>query len=1035
MKSFNLSRWALDHKSFVIYLMLVVAIAGFLQYGKLGREEDPPFTIKTMVVKTLWPGATTLETMQQITDRIEKKLEELPNLDYLKSYSKPGESVVFITLKDSTRAADVPDRWYQARKKIGDIRQTLPQGVHGPFFNDEFGDTYSLIFALTSDGFSHRELRDHAERIRSELLTTPDAAKIDLIGVQDEKIYLEFSTQKLAALGLDISQLIQALRTQNAIEPSGVVDAGDEKIAIRVSGRFSSEESLKAVNFRFNGRSFSLTDIAAVRRGYVDPAQPMFRFNGRPAIGLAISMAKNGNVLEFGEHIKKRLATVTANLPHGIETHLVADQPYVVKEAVGLFVKLLIEAVAIVLAVSFFSLGWRPGIVVAIAIPLVLAITFAVMQLTGIGLQRISLGALIIGLGLLVDDAMIAVEMMMKKLEEGCDKITAATYAYTSTAFPMLTGTLVTIAGFIPVGFAASAAGEYTFTLFAVVAVALIASWVVAVLFTPLTGVFILPDKLKHDHAHEPSRFALAFRALLDRALRAKYAVIGGTAALFIASLAGMQLVQQQFFPSSDRPELLVDLTLTQGSSINATRKVVDEVEKMLKADPDVERWSFYVGSGAIRFYLPLDQQLTNDFFAQAVVITKGFKARPGVEKRLLAGLQRPEFQSVLARVSPLELGPPVGWPLKFRVSGPEPGKVRELAHDFAAVLAKTPDALNINFDWNELSKAVRVEVEQDRARTLGISSQTLSETINAVLSGTPVTQVRDDIYLVDIVARAIPDERAKLETLRNLMIETPSGRSVPLEQFAKISYGLEPPLIWRRQRLPTVTVQGETAPGIEAATVVRALAGEIAAFKAKLPPGYNVVAGGTVEDSAKAEASIFAVFPLMLLVMVTILMVQLQSFQRLFLVLATAPLALIGVAGALLISGAPMGFVAILGIVSLIGMVIRNSVILIDQIDTEIADGQQPWNAVIAATEHRLRPILLTAAAAILGMIPIAPTVFWGPMAYAVMGGLVVATLLTLVFLPALYVAWFRIEAPRVESEAEAPSPALDQALPTPAQ
>jgi multidrug efflux pump subunit AcrB len=1016
MKSFNLSRWALDHKSFVIYLMLVVAIAGIVQYGKLGREEDPPFTIKTMVVKTLWPGATTLETVQQITDRIEKKLEELPGLDYLKSYTKPGESVVFITLKDSTRAADVPDLWYQARKKIGDIRQTLPQGVQGPFFNDEFGDTYSLIFALTSDGFSHRELRDHAERIRSELLTTPDTAKIDLLGVQNEKIFLEFSTQEIAALGLNVSQLIQALRTQNSIAPSGVVDAGDERISIRVSGRFSSEESLKAVNFRANGRSFSLTDIATVRRGYVDPEQPMFRFNGKPAIGLAISMAKSGNVLAFGEHIKKRLAGIKANLPVGIDAHLVADQPHVVQEAVGEFIKTLIEAVAIVLAVSFFSLGWRPGIVVAVAIPLVLAITFAVMHLTGIGLQRISLGALIIGLGLLVDDAMIAVEMMMTKLEEGCDKITAATYAYTSTAFPMLTGTLVTIAGFIPVGFAASGAGEYTFTLFAVVAVALVASWVVAVLFTPLTGVFILSDKITHSHAHQPSRFAVAFRTLLDRALRVKYAVIGGTVALFIASLGGMQLVQQQFFPSSDRPELLVDLTLPQGSSIKATQRVVDEVENFLKTDPDVERWSFYVGSGAVRFYLPLDQQLTNDFFAQAVVITKGLKPRAGVQKRLLAALQKPEFQGVLARVSPLELGPPVGWPLKFRVSGPEPDKVRELAHSFASLLAKTPHARNINFDWNEPAKVVRVEVDQDRARALGINSQSLSETINAVLSGTAVTQVRDGIYLVDIVARAVPAERAKLETLRNLMIETPSGRSVPLEQFATISYGLEPPLIWRRQRLPTVTVQAETAPGIEAATVVHQLASEVASFKAKLPPGYDVVAGGTVEDSAKAETSIFAVFPLMLLVMVTILMVQLQSFQRLFLVLATAPLALIGVAAALLIAGAPMGFVAILGIVSLIGMVIRNSVILIDQIDTEIAGGQQPWNAVIAATEHRLRPILLTAAAAILGMVPIAPTVFWGPMAFAVMGGLVVATLLTLVFLPALYVAWFRIEPPIVE-------------------
>ena len=1010
MKSFNLSRWALDHKSFVVYLMLVVAIAGLLQYGKLGREEDPPFTIKTMVVKTLWPGATTLETVQQITDRVEKKLEELPNLDYLKSYSKPGESVVFVTLKDATSASQVPDLWYQARKKIGDIKYTLPQGIQGPFFNDEFGDTYSLIFALTSDGFSHRELRDHAERIRSELRGVPDVAKIDLIGTQDEKIYLEFSTQQLAAMGLDISKLIETLQAQNAIQPSGTVDAGDEKIAIRVSGQFTSEESLKAVNFRVNGRFFRLSDIAKVRRTYVDPQQPMFRYNGTPAIGLAISMTKNANVLEFGQHIKERLAQLTSNLPAGIESHLVADQPQVVEEAVGEFIKTLIEAIAIVLGVSFLSLGWRPGIVVAIAIPLVLAITFLAMKLTGISLQRISLGALIIGLGLLVDDAMIAVEMMITKLEEGCDKISAATFAYTSTAFPMLTGTLVTIAGFIPVGFAASGAGEYCFTLFAVVGVALVASWMVAVLFTPLTGVFVLPNSFK-GHGHEPSRFARAFRTLLDRVLRVRYAVIGGTIALFIAALASMQLVQQQFFPSSDRPELLVDLTLPQGSSINATRKVVDEIEKVVKTDPDVDRWSFYIGSGAIRFYLPLDQQLANDFFAQAVVVTKGFKARAGVQQRILAALRRPEFEQVLARVSPLELGPPVGWPLKFRVSGPDPTKVRELAHSFASLLGRTPHARNIHFDWNEPSKVVRVEVDQDRARSLGLSSQSLSETINAVLSGTNVTQVRDSIYLVDIVARAVTEERAKLETLRSLMIDTPSGRSVPLEQVANISYDLEPPLIWRRHRLPTVTVQAETAAGLEAATVVRELASDIAAFKAKLPPGYDVVAGGTVEDSAKAEASIFAVFPLMLLLMVTILMVQLQSFQRLFLVLATAPLALIGVSAALLISGAPMGFVAILGIVSLIGMVIRNSVILIDQIETEIAHGQQPWDAVIVATQHRLRPILLTAAAAILGMIPIAPTVFWGPMAYAVMGGLVVATLLTLVFLPALYVAWFRIK------------------------
>jgi multidrug efflux pump len=1010
MKNFNLSRWALEHKSLVVYVMLVIAVAGLFDYFKLGREEDPNFTIKTMVVKTLWPGATTLETVKQVTDRIEKKLEELPNLDYLKSYTKPGESVVFVYLKDSTRASEISDLWYQARKKVGDIKQTLPEGVQGPFFNDEFGDTYSLIFALTSDGFGKRELRDYAERVRAELLGVPDVAKIDLLGTQDEKIYLEFSNQQLAAMGLEVSQLIQTLQQQNAIQPSGTVNAEVEQIAIRVSGQFTSEESLKAVNFRANGRFFRLSDIAKIRRDYVDPQQPMFRFNGVPAIGLAISMTKNADVLAFGEHLKERLARVTAELPVGLESHLVADQPQIVEEAVGEFIKTLIEAIAIVLGVSFLSLGWRPGIVVAIAIPLVLAVTFVVMKLTGVSLQRISLGALIIGLGLLVDDAMIAVEMMVSKLEEGADKVTAATFAYTSTAFPMLTGTLVTIAGFVPVGFAASSAGEYCFTLFAVVGIALTASWFVAVLFTPLTGVFILPDKLK-SHGHEPSRFARAFHRVLDRVLRIRYWVIGTTVALFVAALVGMQFVQQQFFPSSDRPELLVDLTLPQGSSINATRKVVEDFEKILKTDPDIEHWSFYVGSGAIRFYLPLDQQLANDFFAQAVVVTKSLRVRSAVRDRLVTALRRPQFEQVMSRISPLEQGPPVGWPLKFRVSGPDPAKVRDYAQSFASLLGNNPNAQNINFDWNEPSKVVRVEVDQDRARALGISSQALSQTINAVLSGTAVTQVRDDIYLVDVVARAVSDERVKLETLRSLMIETPGGRDVPLEQIAKLSYGLEPPLIWRRQRLPTITIQADTAQGVEAATVVKSLASDIAAFKSKLPAGYDVVPGGTVEESAKAQASIVAVFPAMAFIMMTILMLQLQSFQRLFLVVATGPLAVIGVAAALLISHTPMGFVAILGCISLLGMVIRNSVILIDQIETEIANGRQRWDAVIVATEHRLRPILLTAAAAILGMIPIAPTVFWGPMAYAVIGGLAVATLLTLVFLPALYVAWFRIQ------------------------
>lgn len=1012
MTSFNLSEWALRHKSFVIYLMIAAALAGMFAYTGLGREEDPPFTIKTMVVKTLWPGATTSDTVEQITDRIEKKLEELPNLDYVKSYTKPGESVVFVNLKDTVAADQVQPLWYQVRKKLDDIKSTMPSDVQGPFYNDEFGDTYSLIYALTSDGISHRELKDLASSLRAGLLTVPDVAKVDLIGQQDEKIYLEFSTQKVAALGLDVGTLSQALQAQNALTPSGTVDAGPERIAIRVSGSFTSEESLRAINFYANGRYFSLGDIAEVKRAYSDPPQPMFRFNGKPALGIAISMTLGGDALALGENVKEKVHEMAAELPVGVELGLVADQSHVVEESVGEFTKSLGEAIAIVLGVSFLALGWRPGIVVAVAIPLVLAITFVTMEYFGISLQRISLGALIIALGLLVDDAMIAVEMMISKMEEGYDRISAATYAYTSTAFPMLTGTLVTIAGFVPVGFAKSGAGEYCFSLFAVVSIALIVSWVVAVLFTPLTGVVLLPERINGHGSHEPSRLARGFRVLLETAMRAKWMVLSATAGLFALSVVAMGFVGQEFFPKSDRPEIMVDLTLPQTASIKATDEVVGRVEKLLAADPDIEHWSFYVGQGAVRFYLPLDAQLANDFFAQAVVVTKGHAVRQAVIDRLEKSLSS-GFDNVMTRVTPLELGPPVGWPLKFRVSGPDPDKTRSLAQQFAQVLGSNGSVRNINYDWNEPAKVIKVEVDQDRARALGISSQQLADTINSILSGSKITQMRDDTYLVDIVARAVQSERADIDTLRTLTVSASGGRRVPLDQVASLSYQTEAPLIWRRGRLPTVTVQADVVPGADPVSVVRKLDSAIAAFKADLPVRYSVEQGGVMEDSAKAQASIFVVFPLMLFIMTTVLMIQLMSFQRLVLVLLTAPLALIGVAGALLMSGAPMGFVAILGVMSLIGMVIRNSVILITQIDQHIASGEEPWSAVISATAHRLRPILLTAAAAILGMIPIAPTVFWGPMAYAVMGGLMVATVLTLIFLPTLYVAWFGIKAP----------------------
>lgn len=1013
MSTFNLSDWALRHKSIVVYLMLISALAGLWAWGKLGREEDPAFTIKTMVVKTTWPGASATEMLQQVTDRIEKKLEELPNLDYVRSYTKPGESVVFVNLKDTVSGDATKPLWYQVRKKIDDIRYTLPSGINGPYFNDEFGDTYALIFALTGDGLSQRDLRDRADAMRAELLRVKDVAKVELVGVQDDKIYLEFSAQQMGALGIDANTLMSTLQAQNALTQSGVVDAGPERIAIRVSGSFTSEESLKAINFRYNDRFFRLSDVATVKRTYSDPSQPMFRYNGRPALGMAISMTTGGDVLALGHNVKARMAELSRELPVGIDVHLVADQPHVVHEAVGEFTKSLMEAIAIVLAVSFLALGWRPGIVVAIAIPLVLAVTFAIMELAGISLQRISLGALIIALGLLVDDAMIAVEMMITKMEEGYDRIKAATYTYTSTAFPMLTGTLVTIAGFVPVGFAPSGAGEYCFSLFAVVGIALLVSWLVAVLFTPLTGVFILPEKLAQAHGHTPSRMSLAFRSGLDTALRHKWTVMAASLALFVCAIIGMRFVPQQFFPKSDRPEVLIDLTLQQGSSINATKAVVERVEALLKDDPDVAHWSFYVGQGAIRFYLPLDAQLANDFFAQAVVVTKSHEVRGNVIARLEKAFAT-DFDALMARVTPLEMGPPVGWPLKFRISGPNAAKTREFAHSFAQVLGQSPDTRNINYDWNEPAKVIKVNVDQDRARTLGISSQQLANNINAVLSGTRVTQLREGTYLIDIVARTVPEERAEIDTLRNLMLGASGGRHVPLSQVAALSYELEQPLIWRRQRLPTVTVQAEVRSGVEASMVAHNLEGAVEQFRSTLPAGYRVVLGGVIEDSAKAQGSIFAVFPLMLLLMMTILMVQLKSFQRLFLVLLTAPLALIGVAAAMLLAQAPMGFVAILGVISLIGMVIRNSVILIAQIDQHIEEGEHPWAAVISATEHRLRPILLTAAAAILGMIPIAPTVFWGPMAYAVMGGLIVATLLTLVFLPALYVAWFRIAPPQ---------------------
>ncbi|RDI50514.1 multidrug efflux pump subunit AcrB [Microvirga subterranea] len=888
MKGFNLSEWAIRHRSLVAYFMLVLVIAGIASYFRLGRSEDPAFTIKTMVVQALWPGATIDDTLLQVTERLERKLQETPNLDYLRSYTTAGQTTIFVNLKGETPAAQVPDIWYQVRKKVGDIRSMLPQGIVGPGFNDEFGDTYGIVYGFTADGFTHRELRDYVDDVRSRLLQVPDVSKIDVIGAQDERIYVEFSAAQLAGLGINRSALIAALQAQNAVTPAGVVQTGDEKILLRISGAFRSEHDILAINFAANGRLIRLGDIARVARGPADPPQPIFRVNGQDAIGLAIAMREGGDILTLGRNVEQAMAEIIADLPIGIEPKLVAKQPVTVENAVDEFMEALWEAVAIVLAVSFISLGLRAGAVVALSIPLVLAIVFVAMEFFGIDLQRVSLGALIIALGLLVDDAMITVETMITRLEHGDDKDHAATFAYTSTAFPMLTGTLVTVAGFVPIGFARSAAGEYTFSIFAVVAIALIVSWIVAVLFAPLLGVWIL-KKPKTAHSGEPGPVMRAFRRLLILAMRARWITILATLVLFGAALYGTRFVPQQFFPSSDRPELLVDLKLPQNASIYATQAVSTRLDDLLKGDETVDRWSTYVGRGAVRFYLPLNVQLPNDFFAQAVIVTKGLEQRERLKARLEQTLET-EFPSVVGRVYPLELGPPVGWPLQYRVSGSDADQVREIAFRLAQFMATDARVQKINYDWIEPARTVQIRVDQDQARLMGLSSQDLAQVLNTVVSGATVTQMRDGIYLVDVVTRASAEQRASLATIRTLQVPLPNGQTVPLTQIASIAYGQEYPLIWRRDRKPTLTVQADVAPGILPAPIVRALSPKIDALNAELPAGYRVVVGGTDEESGKSQASVIAVVPVMLFLMLTILMIQLQSFHRLFLVLSVAP-------------------------------------------------------------------------------------------------------------------------------------------------
>ena len=1033
-RGFNLSQWALEHQALTRYLMVVLMLLGFAAYFQLGQDEDPPFTFRAMVVRAYWPGATAQQVAEQVSDKLEKTLQEVPYADIIRSYAKPGEALIIFQIADSSRPETVPHTWYTVRKKIGDMAATLPQGVIGPFFNDEFGDVYGVIYALQGDGYSAVELKHFADEARQRLLGVKDVAKVELFGVQDEKLYVEISQKRLAVLGLDMNQVLTQLGQQNAVASAGTVQTPLDVVQVRVGGAFNSVEQLRAMPIRAaSGAQLRLGDIAEVRLGLVDPPQTLVRHQGKESIALGISMASGGDIIALGKALKTATDAFEKTLPAGLELVQLQDQPRAVASSVNEFVRVLIEAVVIVLAVSFLSLGLhrnpggrglraftldvRPGLVVFITIPLVLAITFLVMQYWGIGLHKISLGSLIIALGLLVDDAIIAVEMMVRKLEEGYDMFRAATFTWDVTAMPMLTGTLITAAGFVPIGLAQSTVGEYTFAIFGVTVVALVISWIVAVVFVPYLGVKLLKVKphAGGGEAHEvfDGPFYVRFRRVVDWCVQHRWATIGATLLSFALGIVGMGQVQQQFFPDSSRPEILVDVWLPEGSSVAATDAVARRVEKRLGELPGVTTVSTWVGSGVPRFYLPLDQIFPQTNVSQLIVLPESLKARERLRHEL-PNLLATEFPEARGRVKLLPNGPPVPYPVQFRVVGSDPATLRGLADGVKEAMRASPLTRGVNDNWNESVKVMRLDVDQDKARALGVSSQSIAQASRTILTGTTVGQYRDGDKLIDIVLRQPLDERDAITDLANAYLPTASGRSIPLAQIAKASFTWEPGVMWRENRQYAITVQSDTIEGMQGATVTEALLPALRALEKDWPPGYRIEVAGAVEESSKGSSSIAAGMPLMLFIIFTLLMLQLQSFSRAMLVFLTGPLGMAGVAGALLLMGRPFGFVALLGVIALMGMIMRNSVILIDQIEQDRAAGVPAWDAIVEAAVRRLRPIVLTAAAAVLAMIPLSRSVFWGPMAVAIMGGLIVATVLTLLALPAMYAAWFRVKRPQ---------------------
>ncbi|MDP9975156.1 multidrug efflux pump subunit AcrB [Variovorax paradoxus] len=1028
---FNLSKWALDHAPLTRYLMVVLMVLGAFAYFQLGQDEDPPFTFRAMVVRTFWPGATAQQVAEQVTDKLERTLQEAPYADKIRSYSKPGESQIIFQIKDSSKAADVANVWYTVRKKVGDMRNTLPPGVQGPFFNDDFGDVYGVIYALESEGFSQAELKTLADEVRQQLLRVKDVAKVDQFGVQDQKVYIEISQKRVAQLGLDFNAVLAQLGSQNAIESAGTIQSPLDVVQVRVGGQFTNVEQLREMPIRgSSGNQLRLGDIAEIHRGYIDPPAVKVHHQGKEVVALGVSMAKGGDIIALGKALRATTAEIDQRLPAGVKLAQVQDQPVSVSSSVNEFVGVLIEAVAIVLAVSIISLGlhkggrfgWyidiRPGLVVAITIPLVLAVTFLAMNYFGIGLHKISLGSLIIALGLLVDDAIIAVEMMVRKMEEGYDKVRAATFAYDVTAKPMLTGTLITAAGFLPIGIAKSVTGEYTFAIFAVTVIALVLSWIVSVYFVPYLGTLLLkvkphdPDAPPHELFDTP--FYNNFRRAVNWCVQHRWLTIGATVLIFALGIFGMGKVQQQFFPDSSRPEIMVDIWFPEGTSFAANEEVAKRVEQRIMKEEGVKTVSTWIGSGVPRFYLPLDQVFPQTNVSQLIVLAKDLKVRESLRIKLPALLAQ-EFPEVRGRVKLLPNGPPVPYPVQFRVIGTDPAQLRAHADEVKAVLRENANMRGVNDNWNESVKVIRLEVDQAKARALGVTSQAIAQASKTMFSGTTVGQYRENDLLIDIVLRQSADEREAISDIGNAYLPTASGRSIPLTQIARPVFSWEPGVMWRENRDYAITVQGDVVEGLQGATVTEQLLPKLrqleAGWHAAGEGGYRIEVAGAVEESSKGSASIVAGVPIMLFLVFTLLMLQLHSFSRSLLVFITGPMGIAGVAGALLVLNRPFGFVALLGVIALMGMIQRNAVILIDQIESDREAGVPAWDAIVESAVRRLRPIVLTAAAAVLAMIPLSRSVFWGPMAVAIMGGLIVATVLTLLALPAMYAAAFRVK------------------------